>query len=84
MREALSKFASISRHLRQAVLNKEAGVLGALGKAVINNPVSAPLAAMGVVGGAGEAKGKFKQYKAGFDPKVQQATGQAPVPPGTS
>jgi hypothetical protein len=68
-------------------LQKIAGVLGALGKAGVGMfkaaPVPTTVAALTLAGGAAAAKGKYKQYQAGFDPAVQRAQmGQAPVPPG--
>lgn len=90
MRERLAKFASTSRMLHRAVLIKEGGLLSALGsvgKGAFSLAKSFPktTATVGLTAalGAGSAVGKYRQYKAGFDPQVQKATmGQAPVPPG--
>jgi hypothetical protein len=83
LRSALRKYAAISRQIHEAVLQKEGGVLGALGSMAMKNPLSTLFAGASMVGGAAAAKGKYKQYKAGFDPRAQNAMlGQAPTPPG--
>jgi hypothetical protein len=108
----LAKYASVSAQLRQASLEKRAGVLGGAMKtiggvaksiaggagkaysgwakqqtgmfgAIARNPGKAFGTALGVGAGVPAAIGKQRQYKAGFDPAVQQAMmGQTPRPPG--
>lgn len=87
----LAKLAARSAQLREAS-TKEAGLVGAvasaakgLGSWAVNSPGKAllgGLGAMSAVSGVGQAKGKYKQFKAGFDPAVQQAMLGAP-PTGT-
>ena len=82
----LAKLAHRSAQLRQAAI-KEAGLVGAIGSAAkslggyaIENPGKALFGSLAVAGGVSGAKGKYKQYKAGFDPAVQQAMlGNPPV-----
>ena len=88
MLHQLAKYASASSVLRQCALEKRAGLLGAavktVGGAAIKHPLQTAGAALGVGAGASGAKGKFRQYKSGFDPSVHQAMlGQPPTPPGT-
>jgi hypothetical protein len=71
----LAKLAAISASLRNASLNKQAGILGGIaslggkaamgaGKVALKNPRKV---AVGVATGAG-AVGQARQYKQGFDP----------------
>jgi ABC-type thiamin/hydroxymethylpyrimidine transport system permease subunit len=90
----LSKYASASSHLRELALEKRAGLLGAaakgawgVGKGLGALAMRKPGATLGVGLGAGlgvvGAKGKYDQYKAGFNPEVQKSMmGQPPTPPG--
>jgi hypothetical protein len=65
------------------VLLKQAGLLGAVGKAAIKSPLTSAMTGVGVVGGAKASKGKYDQNKAGFDPAVNQMMlGLPPQPPG--
>lgn len=64
----LAKLAARSEQLRQAVIDKEAGVLGSVAKAAINHPAVAASVAAGGVSGVG----KKREFKAGFDPEVQK------------
>ena len=87
MLKQLAKYAAVSRQIHRAVLIKENGILGALGKGAVSalkaHPIATPLAALSIAGGAAAAKGKYQQYKAGFDPQVQRMQmGQVPTPPG--
>lgn len=87
MLRQLAKYASAGARLRELALEKRAGLLGAavktIGGAAIKNPLQTAGVAMGVGAGASGAKGKYQQYKAGFDPAVQQSMlGQPPKPPG--
>ena len=83
----LAKLAARSSQLRQLALEKKSGILGSVTKtlagAAIKNPVTTGLGVMGAVSGVQGAKGKYREYKAGFSPAGQQAMlGQPPVPPG--
>ncbi len=87
MLDRLQKLAARSAQLRNAAFSKQAGLLGSAASGVsrwaTNNPGKALFGAMGVAGSAAEGKGKYKQFKTGFDPTVQKAMlGQAPNPPG--
>jgi hypothetical protein len=90
LRAQLTKYASTSRMLLRAVLIKEGGLFGALGsigKGAFNLAKSFPksTATLGITAAMGgpAAVGKYRQYKAGFDPQAQKVMmGQAPVPPG--
>lgn len=90
MLDRLVKLAARSAQLRTASLLKQAGILGSVAKGVggwaINNPGKALMGGVTAVGAAGAAKGgvgKYRQFKTGFDPAVQQVMlGQSPKPPG--
>ena len=87
MRARLAKLAHRSSQLRDLALQKSAGIVGAavkgIGSAAVKNPLGVGFGALGAVEGAKGAKGKFQEYKAGFDPDVQSYTlGQVPQPPG--
>jgi hypothetical protein len=87
LRAELAKLAARSIQLRAAVLRKESGVLSAVSGGALKvfkaHPIAAPLAGLGLVGGASDAASKYKQYKSGFDPNVQKGVmGQAPVSGG--
>lgn len=88
MLEHLAKLASRSAQLRNAALTKQSSILGSVaggaGRWALNNPGKALFGTLAVSGGASAMKGKYKQFKSGFDPAVQQVMmGQAPNPPGT-
>jgi hypothetical protein len=79
----LARLAARSAALREAVLEKEAGLLGSTAKTVGSWAVKNPGKALGV-GLTGAltpmaVKGSFRQSKAGFDPAMQQAM-LGPVP----
>ena len=58
---------------------KQTGALGLLAR----NPGKTAVGALTTATGVPAAAGKTQQYKAGFNPQVQQAVmGQPPVPPG--
>jgi hypothetical protein len=95
--DRLAKLAARSAQLREAVVEKRAFVaslakgIGSLGlkagklvgKQAIKNPVGTATTALVGYAGVQGARGKYKQYKAGFDPTVQKAMlGQPPTPPG--
>lgn len=87
MLRELTKYATASAHLREMALEKRAGLLGSavktIGGAAIKSPLQSAGVALGVGTGVTGAKGKYQQYKAGFDPAVQQSMlGQPPKPPG--
>lgn len=66
----------------QAYKNWSGGVKGLPG-IVARHPVGTLGVGMTAATGVPAAAGKTQQYKAGFDPRVQQAMmGQAPIPPG--
>jgi hypothetical protein len=87
MLNRLTKLAARSAQLRNAALLKQAGILGSVAKGVgqwaVNNPGKALFGAMGTAGAATATKGKYRQFKSGFDPAVQQVMmGNVPMPPG--
>jgi hypothetical protein len=69
----------MSAALRAASIKKEAGLLRIIGNYAINHPLKAGLGAVGTAGAATASKGKYRQYKAGFEPE-NQAMMQGPVP----
>lgn len=88
MLDRLVKLAARTAQLREAAI-KEAGLIGAVASAAkgvgswaMNNPGKALFGGLTSAGGVSQAKGKYKQYKAGFDPAVQQAMLGTP-PTGT-
>ncbi len=63
-------------------LEKIAGVLGALATTALKSPFQTAGVAAQAIGGVAGSKGKYKQFKTGFDPQVQNAMlGQTPIPP---
>lgn len=85
MLKKLARLAQVSAALRKEAFLGSA--VKGVGKWMMKSPGNAltgGLAAMGTGFGIVGAKGKFKQYKAGFDPEVQKVMmGQAPSPPGS-
>jgi hypothetical protein len=80
----LVKLAARSAQLREAAIQKEAGILGAIGGAIARNPGKSLAIGATAYAGGGEAIKKSKEFKAGFNPQSpqQQLAGAAPVPPG--
>lgn len=89
----LAKLAARSAELRQAALDKEAGlgdlawraakgVASRTGKWAWENPMTALGVGLTTAVAPGAIKGSYATHKAGFDPMRQQMLlGQAPVPP---
>lgn len=81
----LRKTAAVSGALRKASIEKDAGLVGAIGRAAVKNPVTALAAGVTAAAAPGAAMGTYRKSMAGFDPAIQrQLSGTPPVPPGTT
>jgi len=83
----LAKLAFRATQLREAAIQKEAGILGAVvkgvGGAAVRNPGKSLAIGLGGLSAGQAVAEKSKEFKAGFDPNSQkQMLGQAPMPPG--
>lgn len=84
----LAKLAQSSGDLRSKALEKR-GMIGrlasgakAIGTWASKNKGKAAIGGIGGVASISSAKGAFQEYKAGFNPAVQNARMGIPTPPG--
>ena len=94
--DRLRKLAGVSSALRQASLQKEAGLfksvgwlarkgIGAVGRSFMKSPLTTAVAGVGAYGAALAGKAAYERQQTGLDPEVHKnMIGSVPVPPGTT